>query len=103
MLVGRGGDDGVDFAGQRQLRRGFDRVSRDPAGPDDPVAIGIGVAAAQTPGAHRDLPLRVDRSDLVFRSNDGDLGCQRLSQCASGDLGADAARVADRDRQPATT
>jgi hypothetical protein len=97
MLVSRGGHDGVHFAVQSQLRGGFDGVSRDAAGPDDPVAIGSGVAAAQTPGADRDLSLRVDRSDLVFRSNDGDLGCQRLSQCTSRDLRTDAAWVAERD------
>ncbi len=37
-------------------------------------------------------------ADLVFRADDDDLGIERLGERAGRDLGPDAARVAERDR-----
>jgi hypothetical protein len=95
VLVGRGGHDGIDFTALRQLDCGFDRVSGDAAGPDGPVSVGGRLAAAQTPGADRDLVLRLRRRDLVFCSDDRDLGIERLSQRACRDLRTDAAGVSE--------
>jgi hypothetical protein len=44
-----------------------------------------------------------DRCDLVFGTDDRDVGFQRLTECAAYDLGTDASGIAQRDRQPRLT
>jgi hypothetical protein len=43
-----------------------------------------------------------DAGDLVFRTNNRDLGFEWLSQRAGHDLGSDAARIPQRDGEPRT-
>jgi hypothetical protein len=79
VLVGRGCDDGVHFAVQCQLGHRLDRVARDATRADNSIAIPVGVAAAHAPRAHRDPPMGRHRRDLVFRTNDRELGLERLN------------------------
>ena len=55
MLVGGSGDDGVDFAAERELGGRLDRVSGDAAGPDGPVAVRDWGRRCPVPRSHRDL------------------------------------------------
>jgi hypothetical protein len=66
MLVSRSRDDRVHLARERELGRGLDRVAGDATGPDGALAIGIGVAGAQTPGADRNFSLGPEWRNLIF-------------------------------------
>src|SRR5687768_12405315 len=94
MLMGRRGDDGIDFAAQGELYRRLDGVAGDSAGTEDPMAVRVRVPAAQTPCAHRDSSLRRGRRDLVLRADHCNLRVDGLGQSASGDLRTDPAGVA---------
>ena len=99
VLVGRCGDDRVHFAGEGETGRGLDRVPRDAAGPERAAPVAA-VAAALTPGAHRHPPVGRERRDLVLGADQGHLGVERSRQRGGGDLGPDAAGVAEGDGQP---
>ncbi len=100
VLVGRAGDDGIDFATQCQPHRRFDRVAGDPSGADETVVVPVRVAGAEPPRSDGYFPPRGYCGDLIFRTHQGDLGFERLNQRAGGDLRPDAARIAQRYRQP---
>ena len=102
VLVGGSSDDRIDFASESQPGRGLDGVAGNAAGPDDPISVASGVAAAEAPATDCNAALRRYGADLVFRPNDGDLRIERLCQSASRDLGPDAAWVSERYREPRT-
>lgn len=102
MLVGRRCYDGIDVAVEGQLDRGLDRVSGDSAGADDPFTVPVRVSAPRSPGPDRDSPLGRYRRYLIFRAHDGDLGVDRVRQRARYNLGADPARIAQRNGEPRT-
>ena len=82
VFVGRRGDDGVDLAAERQLDRGLDRVPGDAARADHAASVQIFLAASEPPGSHGELPLCRDADDLVFSTDQSDLGIERLGQRA---------------------
>jgi hypothetical protein len=80
-------------------------VAGDAPGPDHPAPVRGGVAAAEPPGADGNPPLRRQAGDLVFGSDNRDLGVERLGQGGRRDLGADTAGVAEgyRETRPLRT
>ena len=100
VLVGGSGDNRIDFAAEGQPGRGLDGVAGYAAGADDPVSVAGGVAAAQPPAADRNAALRRYGADLVLRAHHRNLGIDRLSQRAGGDLGSNATWIAECHRQP---
>jgi hypothetical protein len=53
-------------------------MTGDPAGADHSVAVGFGVAAELPPAAYGNPVPRRDGSNLIFRSDHGDLGVERF-------------------------
>lgn len=102
VFVGGCRNDGVDFAAEGQLYRRFEGVAGDPACADQAFAVRVRVTAAQPPCPDGDSLLSRYPGDLVFRPNDRDLGCERLSQRAGRDLGPDPARIPQGDGEPRT-
>jgi hypothetical protein len=100
VLVSRGCDDGVYFSVERELDGRLDGMAGDAAGADDAVPILVGVSTPETPHTNRYSTLRWYIGDLVFGPYDGDVGIERLDQRAGGNLGADAAGITQRHRQP---
>jgi hypothetical protein len=73
VLVGRSGDDRIDFAAEGQPGRGLDGVAGDAAGADDPVSVAGGVAAAQLPAADCNAALRRQICDLILGTDQRDV------------------------------
>jgi hypothetical protein len=103
MLVRRSGDDGIDFAAEGESGYCFDGVPGDSARADDAAAVEIALAGAEIPAAHRDTALGGDCTDLILRADHHDLGINRTSESAGGNLGADASWITECDREPRTT
>jgi hypothetical protein len=99
MLVGRRRDDAVHLACHGHARGRLDGVAGDAAGPDCTGVIGA-FANAKTPGPDAYPPSRGQGRDLVFRTDQHQLGIERLGERAPGDLGADAPRITERHGQP---
>ena len=80
MLVGGSGDDGVHFAGERELAAAS--TAWPAMRPARMRAVSSRVAAALAPGAHRHLPVSRYAGDLVLGADEGDLGVERVGQRA---------------------
>ena len=99
MLAGRS-DDGVHLAGLRQAHRGLDRMAREAAGAQRARVVGP-VAGALSPGTDTDAMCCGNVFDEVVGADDGYRGVQRQLQRRPGDLGTDAARIAEGHREAA--
>ena len=79
VLVSRGCDDGVYFSAERESNRGLDRVAGNAACADNAVTILVRVSTSPTPHTNRYSALRRYSGDLVFGTNEGDVGIERLA------------------------
>jgi hypothetical protein len=100
VLVSGGRDDGVYFSAERESDGGLDSVAGDAARADDTVTIPVGISASQCPHTHGYSALRWNVGYLVFGTDEGDVGIEGLDQRTAGNLGADAAGITQRHRQP---
>jgi hypothetical protein len=68
-------------------------MPRDTPGPNQSSSIVIGIAGAEAPGSDRNSVLRRDSCDLIFSSDDRELGIEWLGQCGGGNLWPDPAGI----------
>jgi hypothetical protein len=78
VLVSGTGDDGVDLAPQREFHRRLNRMSSNPAGTDDAVAVRVAIAAAQCPRSDGDSAGARHRGDLILGTDDDNFGLERF-------------------------
>jgi hypothetical protein len=96
VLVSGGRDDGVDFSAEREPDRGLDGVAGYAAGADDAVTILVGVSTSHPPDTNRHATPGWNVCDLIFGTDEGDLGFERRAQGACRDFGADTAWISQR-------